>query len=85
METVILQMWHMHDGWGWWVVFGWIWFVLFWGGIIALVVWAVNRLGGRSHNAPPPKTPLDIARERYARGEINAEEFERIRQDLAKT
>ena len=82
METVLLQAFRMHDGWGLWMLVGWLWFVLFWGGIIALIVWAVNRTGGRSE--PAPQTALDIAKERYARGEINAEEFERIRRDLEK-
>jgi putative membrane protein len=54
--------------------------VLFWGGVIVLVVWGIkqftrDREGGRS--------PLDIAKERLARGEITKEEFERIRGDLA--
>ncbi len=82
METVLLQAWHMHDGWGWWMLVGWVWFVLFWGGLIALIVWAVNRLGSRSQAST--LTPLDIAKERYARGEINADEFERIRKDLER-
>ncbi len=78
---LILQMWRMHDGWGWWMLFGWLWFVLFWGAVIALIVWAVNRIGSRGQATNTP-TPLDIAKERYARGDINAEEFERIRRDL---
>jgi putative membrane protein len=71
----------MHDGWGWWMLFGWVWFILFWGFIVGVVVWVVNKLGRDSQ--PRKQTPLEIARERYARGEINAEEFERIRRDLA--
>jgi len=82
MEDLLLQAWRMHDGWGWWMLVGWVWFVLFWGGLIALIVWAVNRMGGRSQ--PVARTPLDIVKERYARGEIGAEEFERIRRDLEK-
>ncbi len=73
-------MWDMHGGVGWWMVFGWLWFVLFWGVIVGLVSWAVYRLSGRSEERHPG--PLEIAKERYARGEISAEEFERIRRAL---
>ena len=79
------MMWGAHDGigWGmgWWMLWGSIWFVVFWGIIIGLVVWVVNRLGGgRGEEA---STPLEIARRRYARGEITKEEFDRLRHDLA--
>ncbi len=75
-------MWAMHDGWGWWMVFGWLWFVLFWGSIIGLFVWVVSRIGrGREDDRRP--TPLDIARERLAKGEISEEEFQRLRQHLS--
>ena len=30
------------------------------------------------------RTPLDIAEERYARGEISREEFERLKRDLSQ-
>ena len=63
----------------WWIVGPTMMFI-FWGGIIAVIVWGVRqftreRRGGRS--------PLDIAKERLARGEIGKEEFDRIRSDLA--
>jgi len=73
-------MWDMHGGTGWWMVFGWLWFVLFWGFVVGLIAWAVYRLSGRSEERRPG--PLEIAKERYARGEISAEEFERIRRSL---
>jgi putative membrane protein len=34
-------------------------------------------------NAPAPDRALTLARERYAKGEISREEFERLRQDLS--
>jgi hypothetical protein len=40
-------MWHMGDGWGWWMVMGWLWMGLFWGLIIWGVYTVVTRLGGR--------------------------------------
>jgi putative membrane protein len=74
-------MWYMHDGMGWWMVFGGIWMVLFWGGIIALVVWGISKLTGHRH-AGAEQTPLEIAKGRYARGEITKQEFEQIKKDL---
>jgi len=88
-------MWYMHDGWGWGMVFGGIWMILFWGTLIALIIWGVNRWGKRggsgggsnggssgSGGNGSKQTPLDIARERYARGEITREQFEQIKKDL---
>jgi putative membrane protein len=84
-------MWFMHDGyeWGWgWMAFGMAWMVIFWGGIIALAVWAVSRLTGdrekgRDQRRLEGPSPLDIAKERYARGEITREQFEQFRHDLS--
>ena len=76
-------MWYGHDGMGWWMVFS---MVAFWGVIVALVVWGVKRLTerGRSESSGPEKRdPLDIAKERYARGDISREEFEQIKKDLS--
>ncbi len=74
-------MWYMHEGAGWWMVFGGIWMVFFWGGLIALIVWAISKLTGSNKNEQN-KYPLDIARERYAKGEISREQLEQIRKDL---
>ena len=75
-------MWYMHEGFGWWAMLGGLWMLVFWGGLIALIVWGVHRLTG--HNRAGAKgSPLDIARERYARGEISRDEFEQLRKDLS--
>jgi len=79
-------MWCAHEGMGWWMVFGGIWMVVFWGAIIALIVWGITRLAGRGGAKPETRgrpDALDIARERYARGEISREEFEQIKKDLS--
>jgi putative membrane protein len=64
--------------------FGWLWMLiplLFWGGLLALIVWAVVRIfperrgGGRSEVRG--RSSAEILRERFARGEINAQEYER--------
>ncbi len=73
-------MWFMHDVGGWWL-FGGLWMFGFWGGLIALVVWGIIRLT-RREESKTKHTPLDLAKERYARGEINQQEFEQIKKDL---
>ena len=74
--------WDLPAGMGWWMGFGVIWMVLFWVGLIALIVWVIKKLTGGSVTTSR-NTPLDIARERYAKGEISREEFEQIRKDLS--
>ncbi len=73
--------WHYGWDWGWGhMMFGGFMMILFWGGIILLIVLAVRWLGGGSSRgtAPPAagKMPLDILQERFARGEIDKQEFE---------
>ncbi len=65
----------------WWMLIGMVFMVLFWGGVIWLVVWAVRKMTGHGA-ASGNKTPLDIAKERYARGEINREQYEQMKKDL---
>jgi len=53
--------------------------------VVAVVVMLLFRWMGApwSGTHPPPgKTPMEILRERYARGEIDRETFERMRRDL---
>jgi putative membrane protein len=79
---------HDMDGMGWWMVWGAFMMVFFWGGLIALVVWAVKSFTGSGETATnadsgsgsPPA--LLVVEERYARGEITREEFLRIKGDL---
>jgi putative membrane protein len=52
--------------------------VLFWGGLIALLVWGVQSLVKRDG----ARDPLEIAKERLARGEITLEQFEEIKSKL---
>jgi len=72
-------MWH--DGIGWGMAFGGVWMVLFWGAIIGFGVWLVTRLNKR--DGPKPRVNhIDIAKERYAKGEISKEEFEDMKRLL---
>jgi putative membrane protein len=75
----------MGGWWGWGMGFGWISMILFWAlvvfAIVAIVRWLMPQpLGGASHR---DRTPLEVLQERYARGEIDREEYEQKRQDLA--
>lgn len=62
--------------------FGWIFMVLCWGlviwGIIVFVRWLARQEQGK-HNE---KSAINILKERYAKGEINKEEFEAKKKDL---
>lgn len=74
-------MFHDMGNFGWGMGFGWIFMILFWGlvilGIAALAKWLWSNSSGAQ-----PKTALEILDERYARGEIGREEYERIKCDL---
>ena len=62
---------------GW---FGGLWMIAFWIGIIWFIVWLVERSRGTGKQSD--RTPLDIAKERYAKGEINKKEFESMKKEL---
>ncbi|OGO23376.1 MAG: hypothetical protein A2144_01020 [Chloroflexi bacterium RBG_16_50_9] len=66
-------------------VFGGGWMIIIWIVIIGLIIWGIitlTRRGGSWSQPGANRTPLDIAKERYARGEISKEDFERIKKDL---
>jgi len=75
-------MWWDWGAW-WWMALMMLFMVVFWGGIIALVVWLIVRITRRDSVSGRRSDPLETAKERYARGEINKEEFDRIKRDLA--
>jgi putative membrane protein len=61
-------------------VVGGVAMLLFWASVVGLAVWAISRRTGHSQKQ---NGALAIARERYARGEIGKEEFDRIKKDLS--
>ena len=78
-------MWHMWDvssGMGWWMAFGGLGMLIFCGGLIALIVWGITKLSRRD-SPSSRREPLDVAKERYVKGEISREEFEQMKKDLS--
>lgn len=67
----------MWTGWG-------LWMILFWAVVIGLIVWAVIRLtpGNRSRREDRSDRAHEILDERYARGELDTEEYRRQRREL---
>lgn len=66
--------------------FGWIFMILWWAliivGIVALVKWVMSSgTGGRNGG---DGRALDILKERYARGEIDEQEFQKRKRDLTE-
>ena len=49
-------------------------------GVVVLIKWLADQSTGRDTRE---KSALDILRERYARGEIEREEYEQKKRDLA--
>ena len=76
------MMWDSGEGMGWWMMLGSVWMVFFWG----VIIWAVIRI-----TTNPDETrnsvghsALDIAKRRYAAGELSREDFELLRKDLGQ-
>lgn len=71
----------MGYGWG-----GWLVMLLFWGGLIALVVFTIRAFAGANQNkttkASSGETALDILKRRYAQGEIDKAKYEAMRRDI---
>jgi putative membrane protein len=79
----------MDWGGGWYgMIFGPLFMIFLLALVIASAVLFTRWIGGMPHSTaphhhvPPGRTPLDILKERYARGEINKEEFEERRRVL---
>ena len=76
---------------GWYgMIFGPLFMILVLAVVIAVAVVIIRSLGGPWYGAAPPhypppgRTPLDILKERFARGEIDKDEFEDRRRVLGE-
>jgi len=75
-------------GWGM-MLFGPLMMIIFIGAIVVLVVLVVRWLGGSGHfpagpAGPPARAPLDILKERLAKGDIDVAEFVERRRALGE-
>jgi putative membrane protein len=76
--------WGMHPMWGMWGLWGigmMLFMLVFWGLVVAGIVLVIRWLVQQGRGARPDAA-LDILRERYARGEIDREEFLARKRDL---
>lgn len=65
--------------------FGLIWVILIVAVVAFLMGWRPEALNlGQRQERTDEKAPLEILKERYARGEIKKEEYERMRADLER-
>ncbi len=75
--------------WGWGYHMGWLGLIMmgiFWIAVIIAIIflirWMILSAGRRGREFPGEESPLDILKKRYAKGEINKQEFEEKKKDL---
>ncbi len=66
----------------WGLGMGGIFMIIFWGLIILGVIFLIRWLAGMTKTTKSEESALDILKKRYARGEINKEEYEQKKRDL---
>lgn len=87
-------MWHWSDGPdGWGVLWMFLMMAFVWFPILLIILWSLRRFSGPAgDHEPPASSPpsetsdaREIARQTYARGEIDRERFLQIIEDLDHT
>ena len=68
----------MHNAFLGWGIIG----MLFWLIVMVIIVIIISRVFRHTPDTTNHNTPLEIAKTRYAKGEISKEEFEQLRKDL---
>lgn len=66
--------------------FGIFFMALFWIGVIWFIVWLVrhSKMLENTNISPQEKNPIQILKERYAKGEINKKEFDEMKKDIER-
>lgn len=76
-------MWH--DGWDWGIG-GFLLMIvmmgIFWGAIVVTIVWGIRQFRPRQPTGDASTSAMRVLEERFARGEIDADEFQRRRDIL---
>jgi putative membrane protein len=81
-ERVYEWGWGMHPMWGVWGVGMMLMMLVFWGVVIVGIVLGIRWLVSQGRQ-PCSDTALEILRQRYARGEIDKQEFDAKKRDLS--
>jgi putative membrane protein len=63
---------------------GMIFMALFWFGVVALVVWGIRSTGDTRAHQDASSRAVEILEQRYARGEIDTDEFQQRRAELER-
>ena len=58
--------------------------VIWWVIIIAIIIFSFRWVIKQSHHWRKDRTPLEILKERYAKGDIDREEYEDMKKELEK-
>lgn len=72
----------MYDGFGMGLGGGFMW--IFWLLLILVLVWAIRAGTSRSDDQARHRTPRELLDERFARGEIEEEEYRKRRSELER-
>ncbi len=70
--------------WGWGALVMWLLMIVFWGAVIALIVWAIRSVFPPATRLPT-ESATDILRRRYAAGELSEAEFQQAMAQLSAT
>ncbi|MFA7385888.1 MAG: SHOCT domain-containing protein [Candidatus Paceibacterota bacterium] len=72
----------MNFQYGFFGAFGWFFMVLWWVFIVVVIIALLRWISERQKNDNNKKSPLEVLKERYAKGEIDKKEFEEKKKDL---
>lgn len=63
---------------------GMIFMALFWFGVVALVVWGIRSTGDTRVRQDSSRRAIEILEQRFAKGEIETDEFQERRAELER-